>query len=54
MVQLLDVYTFQLQKKVHGKYQNDLFGEMSEGKQAFVILKLLLDFSDKKCSILID
>ena len=27
---------------------------MSEGKQAFVILKLLLDFSDKKCPILID
>ena len=25
-----------------------------EGKQAFVILKLLLDFSDKKCPILID
>lgn len=36
------------------KYQNDLFGMMSEGKQAFVILKLLLDFSDKKCPILID
>lgn len=27
---------------------------MSEGKQAFVILKLLLDFSDEKCPILID
>lgn len=26
----------------------------SEGKQAFVILKLLLEFSDKKCPILID
>lgn len=36
------------------KYQNDLFGMMSEGKQAFVILKLLLEFSDKKCPILID
>lgn len=36
------------------KYQDDLFGMMSEGKQAFVILKLLLDFSDKKCPILID
>lgn len=36
------------------KYQGDLFGMMSEGKQAFVILKLLLDFSDKKCPILID
>ena len=27
---------------------------MSEGKQAFVILKLLLDFSEKTCPILID
>lgn len=35
-------------------YQGDLFNQMSEGKQAFVILKLLLDFSDKKCPILID
>lgn len=35
-------------------YQNDAFKDMSEGKQAFVILKLLLDFSDKKCPILID
>lgn len=35
-------------------YQEDTFTEMSEGKQAFVILKLLLDFSTKKCPILID
>lgn len=35
-------------------YQEDDFTQMSEGKQAFVILKLLLDFSDKKCPILID
>lgn len=35
-------------------YQGDLFKQMSEGKQAFVILKLLLDFSEKKCPILID
>ena len=35
-------------------YQGDAFVNMSEGKQAFVILKLLLDFSDKKCPILID
>lgn len=35
-------------------YQEDDFRQMSEGKQAFVILKLLLDFSDKKCPILID
>ena len=36
------------------KYQNDTFQQMSSGKQAFVILKLLLDFSDKKNPILID
>lgn len=35
-------------------YQEDTFSKMSEGKQAFVILKLLLDFSTKKCPILID
>jgi len=35
-------------------YQNDVFDEMSQGKQAFVILKLLLDFSTKECPILID
>ena len=36
------------------QYQGDSFTEMSEGKKAFVILKLLLDFSDKTCPILID
>lgn len=36
------------------QYQGDTFTEMSEGKKAFVILKLLLDFSDKTCPILID
>lgn len=35
-------------------YQDDSFKQMSEGKQAFVILKLLLDFSEKTCPILID
>lgn len=35
-------------------YQNDVFSEMSQGKQAFVILKLLLEFSTKECPILID
>lgn len=35
-------------------YENDDFEKMSEGKKAFVVLKLLLDFSDKKCPILID
>lgn len=35
-------------------YQNDTFGKMSDGKKAFVILKLLLEFSNKECPILID
>ncbi|WP_440992669.1 TrlF family AAA-like ATPase [Cysteiniphilum litorale] len=35
-------------------YQDDNFESMSEGKRAFVILKLLLEYSDKKCPILID
>lgn len=35
-------------------YQNDTFDKMSDGKKAFVILKLLLDFSKKECPILID
>jgi predicted ATPase len=35
-------------------YEGDDFEGMSRGKQAFVILKLLLDFSQSKCPILID
>ena len=35
-------------------YQDDSFASMSEGKKAFVILKLLLDFSKKECPILLD
>ncbi|EOJ8669308.1 ATP-binding protein [Providencia stuartii] len=35
-------------------YQNDSFENMSQGKQAFVVLKLLLEFSDKICPVLID
>lgn len=35
-------------------YQNDTFDLMSDGKKAFVILKLLLEVSDKKSPILID
>lgn len=35
-------------------YQDDAFLNMSQGKQAFVILKLLLEFSKKECPILID
>lgn len=36
------------------KYEGDEFGAMSPGKKAIVILKLELDFSNKKCPILID
>lgn len=35
-------------------YEGDSFVSMLQGKQAFVILKLLLEFSDKTCPILID
>ena len=35
-------------------FQNDTFEKMSDGKKAFVILQLLLEFSGKKCPILID
>lgn len=35
-------------------YDGDNLDEMSEGKKAFIILRLLLDFDDKDCPILID
>jgi hypothetical protein len=35
-------------------YEGDEYETMSEGKQAFIILRLLLDNSDKSCPILID
>lgn len=35
-------------------YQGDTFIEMSPGKRAFVILRLLLEFSKNECPILID
>lgn len=35
-------------------YEGDRLSDMSPGKRSFVVLKLLLDFSDKKCPILID
>ena len=35
-------------------YDKDTFKTMSEGKKAFVVLMLLLDFSNKDCPILID
>lgn len=36
------------------EYDGDNLKDMSPGKRSFVILKLLLDFSEKKCPILID
>ena len=35
-------------------YQNDKFADMSPGKKAYIILRLLLDHSKKTCPILID
>ncbi len=35
-------------------YDNDSFNQMSEGKKAFIVLRLLLDFDDSKCPIIID
>lgn len=40
--------------KYNAEYENDNLSDMSPGKRSFVVLKLLLDFSDKKCPILID
>ncbi|MCP4163214.1 MAG: hypothetical protein GY760_24390 [Deltaproteobacteria bacterium] len=50
--ELLSSNWFEISYKL--TYQNDTFVDMSQGKQAFVILKLLLEFSDKSCPILID
>lgn len=36
------------------EYDGDNLKDMSPGKRSFVVLKLLLDFSDKRCPILID
>ena len=43
---------FSLQYSVD--YEGDNLSDMSPEKRSFVVLKLLLDFSDKKCPILID
>lgn len=40
--------------KYNVDYESDSLSDMSPGKRSFVVLKLLLDFSDKKCPILID
>ena len=35
-------------------YEGDSYTEMSQGKKAFVVLKLSLDCSERKCPIIID
>lgn len=40
--------------KFNVEYEDDSLNDMSPGKRSFVVLKLLLDFSNKKCPILID
>lgn len=45
---------FKLKFDVEYDNDNDNLSDMSPGKRSFVVLKLLLDFSDKKCPILID
>jgi predicted ATPase len=52
---LIDIFSTNFYKINYDvRYQNDSLSSMSEGKKAFIILKILLDFSDEKCPILID
>jgi predicted ATPase len=50
-LKLLSTNYFQISYNI---LYEDTFNQMSEGKKAFVVLMLLLDFSDKDCPILID
>lgn len=50
--ELLGTNFFEISYEI--EYETDKFKQMSEGKKAFVILLLLLDFSRKQCPILID
>ena len=43
---------FDLNFNLH--YEGDSYGEMSDGKKSFVILKLLLEFSKLDCPIILD
>ncbi|MGR6862280.1 TrlF family AAA-like ATPase [Aliivibrio salmonicida] len=52
LTQVISTNTYQQNYEL--TYQNDSFDQMSQGKQAFVVLKLLLEFSDKTCPVLID
>ena len=50
--EILATNFFEITYKIN--YDTDTFKTMSEGKKAFVVLMLLLDFSNKDCPILID
>lgn len=50
--ELLGTNVFNISYEI--EYDTDKFKAMSEGKKAFIILMLLLDFSNKQCPILID
>ena len=52
VVELLSTCWFDMNYDI--VYQNDRLSQMSPGKRSFVILQLLLEFSNKKCPILID
>lgn len=49
---LLSTNWFEIEYDI--QYQGDTLQSMSEGKAAYVILRLLLDFSNNECPILID
>lgn len=52
LISILSENCFSLNYKVN--YDNDDLNSMSEGKKAFIILRLLLDFGEKDWPILID
>lgn len=52
---ILEMFTTNFYKITYNvEYQNDNLESMSEGKKAFVILRMLLDFNENTCPILID
>jgi predicted ATPase len=52
MISILSENYFSINYKVN--YENDDLDSMSEGKKAFIVLRLLLDFENKEWPILID
>ena len=52
---LIDLYSNNYYKISYDvNYDGDKFSKMSEGKKAFIALRLLLDFDDSLCPIIID